>query len=313
MPQYLFKNEKGLFGQLTPKALMTVEGVENLEKWISLSDSGLSPPSSFKRFRPLNKEDQEALQKFLNVIKQFEVQEAQAYPVKRHDSFKVKTFSSDSFVDAYCWIKKEGGFSSNRTENDLSGSIEKIQEDWKILSQLKISSKVASLLAEFGVSFFAPAPNEVNRLIENFKKYSLEEVDPVLDLSRGTAYAIYLGEEDGFLTPKSFYASASISAVRTFESAEAARRTIRSQNLNDSVIVELSIELKALVEDSASPEGMDKIKMALALAEKRSLKKALTTAEVESQLEELKQIKLDHPEWFANQAKNLNKSPKPRL
>lgn len=292
MNSYLFKNEEGFFGHLDSHAILSVDAAQILQKWIEGD-----PKSKLHKKHPLLENEKEELNQFLQTITQFGIESCAMYPVKKNDNLPGSK-GPNYILDAYAWVYKSGNFVKVWKSCKLNHTINEIHQEWEVLKKWQVSEKVKNLLDLAEVSLNEPNPLNVQIQIKNFKKWSIEKIDPIDKICSAKSFAIYV-EKLGFLSCDGDWIP-SIASARQFESMKAASQMMRSKKIQTGVIVDLHVELKSMVEfPEASPlMSLNQLKEALAITEKRNLQEILNKAEIESQLEELRQIKKSHPEWF---------------
>ena len=300
----MLRNEKGLFNSLMEKPLITKSGILNLEMMLNNELSC-----------PFKESEKTTIQNFINLVRQLPIRRSFIWRYKKNDILKSEVVSEASYLnaDAYCFFVLSGNFKSERIVMDLDISLEKIQKNCDLISQIAAIPNLSSLLNQVEISLIENHLSRTKNYNKQIKNWRIDEDVLENSISEAIAFGVYL-DGKGYLNHRGFF-SKSLAAARQFESAEAAKKVIKGKKLKDAVIVELETYLKQLVElkDLPLPNSMNEIQQGLALADRLSLKKALEKEEIKHKLELLEKIQQEHPEWFEETQRNSSQTKKVRL
>lgn len=131
------------------------------------------------------------------------------------------------------------------------------------------------------------------------KSWSIKVDDIVRRLGNTKSFAIYDTAASGYLNDKGYFLP--LSGARMFESAESARRTCRSRNLSDVVIVEVELSVSQVV-DTLNSNNLGDFYEVISAVEGDRLRKSLEKAHLDDLLEKVEKIRVEHPELFEKKA-----------
>jgi hypothetical protein len=301
--ELVITNEKGLFANLDARPVITEQGFSYLKKWRA-AQSDLDPAEASKIDTLIAAFESLPLMLCSSDLDRNDREPGTQLRERSISGLPCKAWAE---VPARVWVAVVS-FTGTFSRQGWDGEATPEALGWSALpALLKLREFQARFLPTIGVANGGYQPYEgASRIVKGHPRWTLNLVDPVAKLGEDEAHAIYSPGEKGYLNDKGVFVS--LSGARLFESAEAARRTVRSRNLAGVVIVGVKIAVST-IEDTLRETDLGDFAGVLATAERRRLTEMLDKIELAELLDKVDRIRAVHPELFEDKPV----SPRSRL
>jgi hypothetical protein len=281
MPKAVVRNEEGLFADLSPKSIITSPGLQRLTLLLPRIEA------EHPKLAP-------AARAWIDAAARCPTAEWVCGPFVSNDwtwfdKNEAKTFvfgskSSEqpehvSIHGVKAWLSPIS-FSSARSGKESTEVASATAEGlgWAAAAELAArKGEIAKVARLVGIA--PPSLGRADQVLRLSAGWSVEEFSPSAGLSEAECCAIYMVSDGGYLNDKG--AVAPLAGARLFESAEAARRTMKSRGIRGAMIVNVQARAVSIVPGSIPSGGIGHFDQALAETEARQLQESLARANLD--------------------------------
>lgn len=294
MSDFHIKNDKGLFGNVQNPGLMSVQGVEYLEKMAK--DPPAETPAKFSQ-----KELAQILSD-LSVVKALNVEERYCMFLKNDAPQLKKAANTKSYsygygygvgtAPFYCLPSVSGvsvtaNIHSYKKEMPMGHFLKDLEQGEKIQKRALLERFAAFHNVTFDKATFDANLRTRKRLEKG--EYIVEERHPEIEFGETKdACMIFVANKDGggYLSTKDNYVS--LGSARLFESSGAAQRAINAKGYaGQAVIIQTKIQIQKIIASENFSGDISRVQASINMIEKKNLMDALEGATVEQLKERL--------------------------